>query len=159
MNEFIIKAVKKIITHQTFWTAVSSIATFTVAFIALFQNRRRITVRIVSSSIYSQAKQARIVITNASNNSETITRIFFKDKKHKRYRELIQGFDLPKTLKAHEIVEWPVPCLTDKNSIRAISVEDSLGKRWECDKKSFKNTIKLLREHQGPGGLMGYKTS
>ncbi len=140
------------------WSAFSAIATFFAVLVALgiaifqnfYQNKVRLRVCLVTRGRYSDQKSIFIVISNMGMIPETITRIIIEDTNGKLKELHNQGFDLPKTLRPHEVIHLACPYFSENlNKNEKIFAEDSSGKKWKCQKDSVNHSLKILRNFIG----------
>ena len=75
---------------------------------------------------------------------ETIIRILIRDTNGKLI-ELQQDFDLPKTLRPHEVIHLDSPYLAHNDKVNEIFAEDSTGTKWPCEQNSVKHSRKILK--------------
>jgi hypothetical protein len=140
------------------WKAFSAIATFFAVLVALgiptfqhfYQNKVRLRVYLVTKGRYSDQKSICIVISNMGMVPETITRIIVEDTNGMLTELHNQGFDLPKTLRSHEVVHLACPYFSENlKKDEKIFAEDSSGKKWKCQKESVNHSLKILRNFVG----------
>lgn len=140
------------------WNAFSAISTFIAVLAALgiptfqhfYQNKVRLRVYLITKGRYSDQKSIYIVISNMGMVPETVTRIIVEDINGKRTELHNQEFDLPKTLRSHEVVHLACPYFSENlEKVKKIFAEDSFGKKWECQKDSINQSLKILRNFVG----------
>ena len=139
------------------WEIFSALSTFLAVLVALsitvfhhiYQLRIRLRVHLATQGRFSAEQKIIIVVTNLGLVPETITRILVKNA-DKHIVELHQDFELPKTLRAHEIEHFDSPYLAHNlDSVLAIYAEDSRGKRWNCTKESIQTIRRIYRNFIG----------
>lgn len=140
------------------WNAFAAVSTFLAVLVALGisvwqhinQKMVRLRITLATKGRYSEDKKTYIVISNMGIVPETIVRILTKDKKGKITELHNQDFDLPKTLRPHEIIHLDCPYFTENlDKVEEICAEDCSGKKWKCEADSVNHSSKILQNFIG----------
>jgi len=140
------------------WEAFAAISTFLAVLTALFihffqyfsQKKTRLKIHLVTKGRYSEDKKIYIVASNLGIIPETITRVLIKNKNGKLIELSNQDFDLPKTLRPHEVIHLDSPYIAHNlDKVEEIFMEDSKGKKWTCEQDSIKHSRKILKHFIG----------
>jgi hypothetical protein len=141
------------------WTAITAISTFLAVLTALFihffqyfQHKKiRLRIYLATKGRFSKDKKAYVVLSNLGMIPETIVRILIRDT-NGELTELQQDFDLPKTLRPHEVIHLDSPYLAHNlDKIKEIFAEDSTGTNWKCQQNSIEHSRKILKHFVGRG--------
>ena len=139
------------------WEAFTAISTLLAVLTALFihffqyfyQKKIHLKIHLATKGRFSEDKKTYIVLSNSGVIPETIIRILIRDTDGKLI-ELQQDFDLPKTLRPHEVIHLDSPYLAHNlEKVNEIYAEDSSGKRWICEQNSIKHSGKILKHFIG----------
>lgn len=140
------------------WEAFAAISTFLAVLTAFFihffqyfsQKKTRLKIYLVTKGRCSEDKKIYIVASNLGMIPETITRVLLKNKNGKVIELSSQDFDLPKTLRPHEVIHLDSPYIAHNlDNVEEIFAEDSKGKRWSCEQESVKHSRKILKHFIG----------
>lgn len=140
------------------WEAFAAISTFLAVLTALFihfyqyyyQKKIRLKIHLATKGRYSEDKKIYIVASNLGMIPETITRVLLKNKKGEVIELSIQDFDLPKTLRPHEVIHLDSPYIAHNlDNVEEIFAEDSKGKKWTCEQDSVQQSRKILKHFIG----------
>ncbi len=139
------------------WEIFAAISTFLAVLTALFihffqysyQKKIRLKIYLATKGRFSENKKTYIVLSNLGMIPETIIRILIRDTNGKLI-ELQQDFDLPKTLRPHEVIHLDSPYLAHNlDKVKEIFAEDSAGTKWQCEQNSVKHSGKILKHFIG----------
>ena len=136
------------------WTAISSVATVVlVAFtiwLFFYKKRKKVFVELATAGRSSEEPKIYIIVKNDCESLITIVRILVKENGKDLIELSSQDFDLPKLIHLHENIQLDSPYIAHNiHKIKEIYAEDSAGRRWPINKKSFEQASKILRNYIG----------
>lgn len=136
------------------WTAISAIAAVaTVIFtiwLFFYKKRKKVFVELTTEGRRSEEPKIFIIIKNDSEPLITVVRILIRENEKDLNELSTQDFDLPKTIHFHDHIQLESPFIAHNiQNIKEIYAEDSTGRRWEVEKKSLKQSKKILRNFIG----------